>query len=329
MARRVIALLLIVAVSWLVSGCVNLGSLLAGEMEQVVARESPRWLERKRVALVDVDGFIASSAPGFLARSVTTVADVRERLDRAARDGRVRAVVLRVNSPGGEVSASDTIYREVLRFRHETGKPVVAALTGTATSGAYYVALAADCIVAAPTTVTGSVGVIMELVNVEGLFGKVGLRPEVFKSGEKKDIGSPTRTMTEEERRMLAGVIDELFGRFVGAVRERRPAMTEADLETVSDGRVLTASQALELGLVDRIGYLDDALDDAYALAGIRTADVILYRPFRHYNANIYARGAVEGPAVGEGLESSLGWARDVLLGRGSPAFLYLWCPGP
>jgi len=328
MVRRCVALLVVAGLACGVSGCVNLRSLLVGEMEEVLVRPSPRLWERKKIALIDVEGFIGSGGPARLAWGGTDVADVREKLDRAAADGRVRAIVLRINSPGGEVDASDTVYREVTRFRQRTGRPVVASLTGTATSGAYYVALAADRIVAAPTAVTGSVGVLLHLVNVEGLFEKVGIRPEIFKSGEKKDIGSPTRAITEEERRMLAGVIEELFGRFLGAVRERRPAMSEAQVETVSDGRVLTAAQALELGLVDGIGYLDDALDEAYALAGIRTADVVLYRPFPHYNANIYASTTRQpAPALGAS-EAALDWARQMLLGRRGPAFLYLWCPG-
>lgn len=314
-------LLIALAAAVLVSascGCVNLRSLIAGEVEEVVVRESPRWFERNRVALVDVGGFIGTE-PSWLLGG-TTVADIKEKLDRAAADRRVKAVVLRIESPGGTVSASDIVYREVLRFKQQTGKPVVAALMGTAASGGYYVALAADRIVASPTTVTGSVGVVLHLLNVEGLFGKLGVKSDVIKSGGKKDIGSPMRPMTPEEREILEGVIAALFDRFVLAVRSGRPAMSEDDLAAVSDGRIVTAGRALELNMVDDIGYLDDAIAEAMALADVAHADVILYRPFPHYNANIYAATSSTEGMVEQGLE--------LLLRRSGPTFLYLWLPG-
>lgn len=301
-------------------GCISVGPLLPGEMQAIVVQESPRWWETNRVALVDVDGFIGSGGGLLSLMGGTEVADVREKLERAAADGGVRAVVLRVNSPGGEVSASDTIHAQMRRFRQETGKPVVACLMGTAASGGYYVSLAADRIVATPSTITGSVGVIINLTNVEGLYEKLGLRAVVIKSGEKKDIGSPVRPMTEEERKIMDRLAEGSFERFLDAVRNGRPNMTEADIETISDGRLVDAAEALKLHMVDRVGYLEDAIAEAKELAGIRTADVILYRPFRHYNTNIYARSAGGSPSLGESLRG--------LLGGSGPALLYLWCPG-
>lgn len=317
MATRCLALGLCVM---LTGGCISVGPLLPGEMEAVVVQESPRWWETNRIALVDVDGFIGSGGGLFALLGGTEVADLREKLERAAADGGVRAVVLRVNSPGGEVSASDTMYAELRRFREETGKPVVACLMGTAASGGYYVALAADRIVATPSALTGSVGVLINLTNVEGLYDKLGLRAVVIKSGEKKDIGSPTRPMTEEERKIMEGLAEASFERFLETVRRGRTNMTEGDLEAISDGRVVDAAQALKLHMVDRIGYLEDAIAEAKELAGIRTADVILYRPFRHYNTNIYARTEAQSPSLGQSLQG--------LLGGGGPTLLYLWCPG-
>ena len=211
------------------------------------SRNPPHWFETNRIALVDVSGFIASETGFWTFFGGTSVADVKQKLQLAAADSRVRAVVLRINSPGGEASASDMIYQEVLRFKEKTGKPVVAALMGTAASGGYYVALSADRIVASPTTITGSVGVIMDFVNVERLYGKIGLESEVIKSGEKKDIGSPTRPMTPEEREILQGLNRALFDQFLAVVRERRRGMDEQQLKTVSDGRIMTAQEALQL----------------------------------------------------------------------------------
>ncbi len=319
MIRSSLGIAVSVLCSVVCCGCISISALGSGRIEEVVVRRSPRWLERDKIAIIDVDGVLGPEET-LLVPGTTTVADVREKLERAAADRGVRAVVMRINSPGGEASAADTIYQEVRRFRTETGKPVVAALMGTAASGGYYVALAADRIVASPTSVTGSVGVVMHFTNVEGLFAKLGLRSETIKSGEKKDIGSLTRAMTDEERQILQGVITALFDRFLGTVRERRPEMTDADLAAVSDGRVLTADQALDLHMVDRTGYLSDALDIAMELAGVEDADVILYRPFRHYNANIYAALPMEGGLIGEGLNR--------LLRRKGPTFLYLWSPG-
>ena len=300
-------------------GCINVGAFPSEGLERVVVEKSGRWVETNRIALVDVGGFIASESGLWTMLGGTSVADVQQKLQLAAADSRVRAVVLRINSPGGEASASDVIYQEVLRFKETTGKPVVAALMGAAASGGYYIALSADCIVASPTTITGSVGVIMDLVNMEKLYGKLGLESVVIKSGEKKDIGSLTRPMTPEEREILQGLNRALFDRFLATVRERRRAMDEQQLKTVSDGRVVSAQEALQLNLVDRIGYLRDAIRLACDLAKIESADVILYRSSPGYNSNIYAQAGT-GLLLEEGL--------NMLLLRRGPTFLYLWAPG-
>jgi protease-4 len=301
------------------AGCINVGAFPPDQLERVVVEKSERWLETNRIALVEVSGFIASESGFWTLLGGTSVADVQQKLQLAAADSRVRAVVLRINSPGGEASASDLIYQEVLRFRERSGKPVVAALMGTAASGGYYTALSADCIVASPTTITGSVGVIMDLINMEKLYGKLGLQPVVIKSGEKKDIGSPTRPMTPEEREILQGLNRALFDQFLAKVRERRPTMDEQQLKTISDGRVVSAQEALQLNLVDRVGYLREAIQRACDLAKIGSADVVVYRPAASYNSNIYAQAGT-GLLLEEGL--------DMLLLRRGPTFLYLWAPG-
>jgi protease-4 len=300
------------------AGCINVGPFPAPRLERVVVDKSDRWLETNRIALVDVSGFIASESGVWTFLGGTSVADVQQKLELAAADSRVRAVVLRINSPGGEASASDLIYQEVLRFKEKTGKPVVAALMGTAASGGYYVALSGDRIIASPTTITGSVGVIMDLINIEKLYGKLGLESVVIKSGEKKDIGSPTRPMTPEEREILQGLNRALFEQFLAVVRERRHSMDAQQLKTISDGRVVSAQDALKLDLVDRVGYLRDAIQTACDLAKIESADVVLYRAAANYNSNIYAQAST-GLLLEEGL--------NMLLMRRGPTFLYLWAP--
>jgi protease-4 len=290
---------------------------------------------RDKILLLDVSGIISGQereqALG-LASEESTVARVQEALRVAREDERVRAVVLRIESPGGEVTASDTLYREIMRFKAETERPVIAALMDVATSGAYYAALAADRIVVNPTTVTGSVGVILVGLNVQGLMTKLGIRDQTVKSGAHKDLLSPFRDATAEERAIVQGVIAELHERFVGLVIERRPAIAAADLERVTDGRIFTASQAAALGLVDDIGYVDDAITLARQAAGVERARVVMYHRVDEYRENIYSysRANLPGAAARPGLsgDGDVVSLRLRLPARPGPRFMYLWAPG-
>lgn len=318
MLRRISGLVATVGLLALLGGCVSIRGFM--ELEEVTVKESPRWFEPNSIALIDVDGFLSSTESPWFMLFGTSVADVREKLERAANDWSVKAVVLRINSPGGEVAASDMIHEEIIRFKKKTKKPVVAALMNLAASGGYYVAVAADRIIANRTSVTGSVGVIMEFPNLEGLYNTIGIRWEVIKSGDKKDIASTARKMTDEERKLLQSINQEMFDRFVQVVRDGRPGMREQDIEKIKDGQVVTAKQALELNMVDSIGYLDEAIEEAKRMAGISYADVIMYRPFPRYNTNVYAKAKTEPKLVEEALKA--------LLKRHGASFLYLWTPG-
>ena len=200
-----------------------------------------------------------------------------------------------------------------------TGVPVVASMMDVAASGGYYIALAADTIVAHPTTVTGSIGVIMISLNAEGLMQKVGLAANTIKSGERKDMGSPFRPVTAEERAIFQSVIDDLQRQFVAKVVERRkiPASTAA---TLADGRIYTADQALAHRLVDRIGYVSDAIAVARQSAGLDEARVIVYKRPREYRATYYARAESDVGAFAT-LSQLAG------LTTAGPKFLYLWSP--
>ena len=317
--RALILLALLAALSS--SGCIYVAGLGATteKLHEETVVSSPRFIEPNKIAVIGVDGFIGE---GGLFSQSTTMDDLRQRLDLAAQDGSVRAVVLRINSPGGEVTASDVMYQQLRAFREKTGKPVIAHILNMGASGAYYLALAADEIVCSPTGITGSVGVIMSGANIEGLYQKLGLKPVTIKSGDKKDIGSSTRPMTEEERALLQDINRQLFGRFLDIVKERRPSMTEADLKTISDGRVVTASQALAMNMVDRIGYLEDALATAKRLADIKDADVIVYRAARH-QGGVYGSAQADEARLTELLEKGL----RTLAGQRGPGFYYLWMP--
>jgi protease-4 len=287
--------------------------------EHVVSGEG-----KAKVLLVDISKTISGQeeegAFGVKRRESTT-ARIREQLDRAAEDDHVRAVVLRINSPGGTVTASDIIFQQLMDFKRKQGVPVVAQLLDLATSGAYYVALAADEIIASPTSVTGSVGVVMYNINVSALMEKVGVADQTIKAGQHKDIGSPLRKMTPDERRILQTVLDQMQERFLGLVRTQRGGLSADAIKTISDGRILTADQALQLGLVDRIGYLQEAIDDAEHRAGVSSARVIMYRRPDEFAENVYS-GAPVGPPQMNFINFDFGGLHPM-----TPQFLYMWLP--
>jgi len=221
-------------------------------------------LAGERVALVEVEGVILDADE--------VVGQLKEHLENST----VKAVVVRINSPGGVVAPTQEIYDAVSRLRAK-GKPVVASLGSVAASGGYYIAAAADQIVASPGTLTGSIGVIMQLTNLEGLFKKVGLRYEVIKSGKYKDIGSFSRSMTEQERRILQTLMDDVYEQFVDAVAQGRNLERKAIL-AVADGRIFSGRQAKELSLVDELGGREEAIELASKLAGVSGKPRLLER---------------------------------------------------
>ena len=282
---------------------------------------------RAKILLLDISGFLSdeAGAPSLVigapsAPRVPLLVRVREELTKAADDGDVRALVVRINSAGGTVTASDVIFRELDLFKRSTGRPVVAVMLDIAASGGYYVALVADTIVAHPTSVTGSIGVLMVTLSAEGLMQKLGLSTTTIKSAERKDMGSPFRPMTDEERKIFQVVIDGLYDQFVAKLAERRKLPLET-ARKVADGRIYTAQQALELKLIDRVGYMPDAIEAAKHAIGVEEARVVVYRRPREYRATYYARS--EAPAGA--MEGSL-MQLPAVLGAG-PRFLYFWWP--
>jgi len=239
--------------------------------ERVVAGEGP-----DKVALVRVVGAISQEGGGLLSWGpVASSRRVTEQLERARRDRAVRAVVVELNTPGGSVVASAQIHDKLAELRR-AGKPVVALLTEVAASGGYYVAAAADRIVADPSTLTGSIGVIVVLPNLQEFNRRLGLRTVVFKSGRFKDMGNPDRPLTPEEASLFQGIVDEAYRRFVDVVAQGR-RMERGRVLRLADGRVYTGAQAYRLGLVDRLGSFDDAVAEALQLARIPRARVVEY----------------------------------------------------
>jgi protease-4 len=244
-----------------------------------------------------------------LGKGVTSPNRIKEELEKAAKDNHVKAVVLKINSPGGTVSAADVILHELKAFKAAKAVPVVVCLEGLATSGGYYVAQAGDTIIAYPTCITGSIGVIAMKFNLRGLMDKFGVDDDVVKSGKWKDFWSPFRAATPQEKEMMQQVIDDFYRGFVNVVAQGRHLSLKKTRE-VADGRIFTASQARDLGLVDQLGYLDDALELARVKAGLDSPRVITYHRPGSYKPTIYS------------LMPDLG------LDVAGPQFLYLWWAG-
>jgi len=263
-----VGLLLLGFVLFLVLGLLSalgsVGSLVAGsggDLQETFVDGEPG--ARDRILLLPVTGMILEGSAGLLGSAVTSPSTVRRILDRARENDRIRGLLVEINSPGGGVTASDTILHEIRKYREETGVPVVAHFRDVAASGGYYVAMGADEVVAHPTTITGSIGVILQLLEYGDLFEKIGVEQvTILPEGTPyKDMGSPTREMTEEERRKFRSIVEEMYERFVEVVDAGRPDLDTDRVRSLADGSVMSAGQALEAGLVDALGYRDDAVD--------------------------------------------------------------------
>lgn len=254
----------------------------------------------ERIGVVEITGLLTSSEPAL--KQLVSFKD----------DASIKAVILRVDSPGGAVAPSQEIHDEVARVAEV--KPVVVSMASVAASGGYYVSLPAKRIFANPGTITGSIGVIMQVTNFEELYGKLGLKNQVVKSGKHKDLGSPLRPMTQADRQILQGVIDDIYDQFVTAVSDGRNIPVE-NVKTLADGRIFTGRQAKAAGLVDDLGGMRDAVRAAAELAGISGEPKLVYPPKDKENILQYF------------IEESVSQVGRVLQQRqqGAPALQYLW----
>jgi len=215
-----------------------------------------------KIAVVEIKGTITQSS------------GVIEEVHQYAEDEGVKAIIIRIDSPGGGVGPSQEIHREILKAKSK--KKVVTSMGSVAASGGYYIACASDLIIANPGTITGSIGVLMEFTNIEELFKKIGIKGVVLKSGEHKDIGSPFREMTPEEKKIIQAVVDNVHQQFILAVAKGRN-LNPSKVVEIADGRILTGEQAKQLGLVDQIGNLQDAIDIVAKMVGIEGKPHVLY----------------------------------------------------
>jgi len=228
-----------------------------------------------KIAVITMRGLISSSLPGSVGDSM--VDDMRAALQQARDDGRVKAIVLEIDSPGGEVTASDAIYSAVVKAGAR--KPVVVYMESLAASGGYYVSCGGKFLMANETTITGSIGVIIQTLNYEQLFNKVGLASVVFKSGKFKDMLNGARPITPEERELVQNFIMKTYEKFLGVVAKERKLPADRLRDTIADGRILSGKEAFENKLIDGLGDLDDAFSKAKELGNAPDAKVVKYGP--------------------------------------------------
>ena len=224
--------------------------------------KSSRFAFGDRIAIVEVKGVITQSS------------GIIEELQQYFEDDGVKAIILRIDSPGGGVGPAQEVHREILKIKSK--KKVVTSMGSVAASGGYYIACASDLIIANPGTITGSIGVIMQFSNFEELLKKIGIKGVVLKSGEHKDIGSPFREMTPEEKKIMQEVLDNVHQQFIQAVADGRK-LDRSKVLQIADGRILTGEQAKNLGLVDKMGNLQDTIDITAKMVGIEGKPNVLY----------------------------------------------------
>ena len=279
---------------------------------------------KDKILLLDISGVISEEKRrrmGFR-EEVSVVDELKEALKKAETDKNLKGIILRINSPGGTVTASDIIHHELLAYKKRTGHRVMACLMDVGASGAYYVATAADEIVSHPTTITGSIGVVAVKFNVQGLMSKIGVEQETIKSGDKKDMMSPFRPSTPEEQKIMQTIIYTLLGRFVDVIVDGRKPLTREVVEKLADGRIYTADQALSARLIDRIGYLDSTIEGMKKTLGLEKASIIVYSRPDSYKSTIYSGLTPAPPQVN--LISING---QELLASPGVRFMYLWLP--
>ena len=315
----------------ILTGIIVLGGCAAPQVKLFSDASDPlkesilQGTEKGKVLVVSMRGVISTRPKeGSLRTMPSMVQEVVSQLRMAEKDKEIKCLLLKVDSPGGTATASDILYNEILAFKERTNVKIVVAMMDIAASGGYYVSLPADVIFAHPTSITGSIGVVFMRPNVTELIHKIGFAMDVNKSGKNKDMGSPFRRPTEEETQMLQDLTDGLADRFLMLVARHRD-LTETTVSTISTARVYLPNEAKALGLIDKIGYLDEAIAEAIQISGLpEKAKVVAYRRTVFPNDNLYnpltTRSNIQAkPLLDMGIQNT---ATHL-----SPGFYYVWTP--
>lgn len=282
-------LLAAIALLTLIVGCGTTKINLFPDGTEPLREFTLQGKEDGKILLLPVKGEISDDEhEGYFKSGPSMLQEFTSQLRKAEKDKDIKAILLKVDSPGGSATVSDIMYNELVRYKQKTGAKIVVSMMDTAASGGYYISLPADYIMAHPTTITGSVGVIFFHYELFGLMDKIGVGAGFYKSGKNKDLNSPFREATEEEKALFKNMIDNLAGRFISLVEKHRK-LSPAALEEIKTARVFVADDALKLGLVDEIGYLDNAVEHARKIAGLgKDPQLVVYRRSNYPNDNVY-----------------------------------------
>jgi len=319
-----IYLIILMLVLVLVTGCATPRINLFSPIPDPLKEYTLEGAGAEKILLIPVNGLISDKPKkGLVTTSPSLVEQIVSQINKAQKDKQIKAVLFKINSPGGTITASDILYHEISAYKEKTGSKIIISMMDVATSGAYYISLPADMIMAHPTTITGSIGVISLQPKVKGLMDKIGLGVDVQKVGKYKDMGSPFRDTGEDERKLLQKTMNDFGERFIGLVKKHRKLTPQAVTE-ISTARVFLADEALQMGLTDKIGYISDAVKEAKKIAKIsEDAKVVVYRRAEFPEDNYYN---IAG-AVSENLNVSLiNIELPEIISNGA-GFYYLW-PG-
>ena len=306
---------------FLSSACatIQLGPSLGPLEETVLEGEGPG-----KILLIDMQGIINNQKDHAFTGATTAlgmVESIREIIAKADKDENIKALLIKINSPGGTVTASDIILHELLLYKKKHAILIYVQVMDLAASGGYYIALAGDEIIAHPTSLIGSIGVIAFKVNLENLMEKIGVDWEIVKSGDKKDFMSPFRSFTDEERELFQRIIDNFHNRFVSIIAENRQKLNIEEVKSLADGQVFDSKRAMELNLIDHIGYIPDTVERIKLRLENPDLQVITYQREGDYKSNLYSFHPQ--PSTFNLINFNFGLDNNAL----SPYFLYLWMP--
>lgn len=293
-------------------------------LKETTISSDPGLFVSDKILILDIDGLLMNRRGGGLfGPQQNPVSLLAEKLDKAQKDRSIKAMVIRINSPGGGVTASDIMYHRIRRFRAARPEvPVVAVIEDIGASGGYYIACASDVIIAHPTSVTGSIGVMVQTFSISGTMKLLRIDAKAVTSGPRKDMASPFKPLNSKDLAILKGMVDEYYKKFLDVVAEGRDNLTAEKIKALADGRVYTGLQAKENGLVDEIGYLEDAIELAKRRSGSKLVKVVMYHRPLGYRANAYS----QAPSISAGTQVNLvNFSVAGLLDAAHPQFLYLW----
>ena len=319
MSKNVIFL---IAAIFILNGCISPKINIFSNRQSSLKEYTLEGTGEQKILVIPIQGTITDKPrKGILKNTQAMVPRIVSQLKKAEKDTNIKAVIFKINSPGGSVTASDMLYHEIMEFKKKTGVIIVVSMMNVAASGAYYISLPADMITAHPTSVTGSIGVIYMHPVISGFMEKIGVHLNVAKTGSEKDMGSMFRQSTQKEKKIIQDIVDQLGQRFFKLVKKHRNLSAET-MKKISTARVWLADAAKELGLIDSIGYLSDAVKSAKTLAKLSdNAKLIIYRHKKYNDDNIY--NAAIADYLGQVPVIDLGFLNST---TSMPAgFYYLW----